>query len=40
MTDFYMRGYRKRKWNDLNGEELDRELSKLTAKDRLPSSHH
>ena len=32
MSDFYMRGYRKRKWNDLNGEELDRELSKLTTK--------
>ncbi len=32
MSDFYMRGYRKRKWNDLSGEELDRELSKLTTK--------
>ena len=32
MSDFYMRGYRKRKWNDLNGGELDKELSKLTTK--------
>ena len=32
MSDFYMRGYRKRKWDELNGEELDRELSKLTTK--------
>ena len=32
MSGFYMRGYRKRKWNELNGEELDRELSKLTTK--------
>ena len=32
MSDFYVRGYRKRKWSDLNGEELDKELSKLTTK--------
>ena len=32
MSDFYVRGYRKRKWSDLNDEELNRELSKLTTK--------